>query len=205
MNREESACERDVGSSPTQQLSLPQELKDSTQTASKKKKRKMGVYNFVPKKKPKVSKKPNVSLFSSNAQEDSHTAGSKGGQMSIEEAFKNRVSPEKPEKPTSAAETETAAEPPKNKETEDLPQGHAEEYTELPIHALAHESMFTAIPTGLPKDKENMEADDSLEPPLCSCRMEAPKNQDVVTLAEGKCMAVESVDGKLSLCRKVIL
>uniref|UniRef100_A0A8C1V0J5 Euchromatic histone-lysine N-methyltransferase 1a n=1 Tax=Cyprinus carpio TaxID=7962 RepID=A0A8C1V0J5_CYPCA len=45
-------------------------------------------------------------------------------------------------------------------------------------------------------DKENMEADDSLEPPLCSCRMEAPKNQDVVTLAEGKCMAVESVDGK---------
>uniref|UniRef100_A0A673M1L9 Histone-lysine N-methyltransferase EHMT1-like n=1 Tax=Sinocyclocheilus rhinocerous TaxID=307959 RepID=A0A673M1L9_9TELE len=51
----------------------------------------------------------------------------------------------------------------------------------------------------------DMEADDSLEPPLCSCRMEAPKNQDVVTLAEGKCMAVESVDGKLSLCRKVIL
>ncbi|XP_016130714.1 histone-lysine N-methyltransferase EHMT1-like [Sinocyclocheilus grahami] len=205
MNREESACERDVESSPTQHLSLPQELKDSTQPASKKKKRKMGLYNFVPKKKPKVSKKPNVSLSSSNAQEDSHTAGSKGGQMSIEEAFKNRVSPEKPEKQTSAADTETAAEPPKTKETEDLPQGHAEEYTELPIHALAHESMFTAIPTGLPKDKENMEADDSLEPPLCSCRMEAPKNQDVVTLAEGKCMAVESVDGKLSLCRKVIL
>lgn len=42
-----------------------------------------------------------------------------------------------------------------------------------------------------------MEADDMLEPPLCSCRMEAPKNQDVVTLAEGKCMAVESVDGKV--------
>uniref|UniRef100_A0A8C2KEX4 Euchromatic histone-lysine N-methyltransferase 1a n=1 Tax=Cyprinus carpio TaxID=7962 RepID=A0A8C2KEX4_CYPCA len=125
--------------------------------------------------------------------------------MSIEEAFKNRVSPDKPEKQTSAAERETAAEPPKNKETEDLPQGHAEEYTELPLHALAHESMFTAIPTGLLNDKENMEADDSLEPPLCSCRMEAPKNQDVVTLAEGKCMAVESVDGKLSLCRKVIL
>uniref|UniRef100_A0A673IIZ6 Voltage-dependent N-type calcium channel subunit alpha-1B-like n=1 Tax=Sinocyclocheilus rhinocerous TaxID=307959 RepID=A0A673IIZ6_9TELE len=57
----------------------------------------------------------------------------------------------------------------------------------------------------LPEDKENMEADDTLEPPLCSCRIEAPKNQDVVTLAEGKCMAVESVDGKLSLCRKVIL
>lgn len=42
-----------------------------------------------------------------------------------------------------------------------------------------------------------MEADDMLEPPLCSCRMETPKNPDVVTLAEGKCMAVESVDGKV--------
>uniref|UniRef100_A0A8C1ZTY9 Euchromatic histone-lysine N-methyltransferase 1a n=1 Tax=Cyprinus carpio TaxID=7962 RepID=A0A8C1ZTY9_CYPCA len=167
------------------------------------------------------------------------TASSKGGQMSIEEAFKNRVSSEKPAKQISAAERETAAELHKNKETEGLPQDHAEEYTELPLHALAHESMFTAVPTGryylhlktielkstscllmyfilprhemyilpicLPEDKENMEADDTLEPPLCSCRMEAPKNQDVVTLAEGKCMAVESVDGKLSLCRKVIL
>ncbi|XP_073696004.1 histone-lysine N-methyltransferase EHMT1a isoform X3 [Garra rufa] len=137
--------------------------------------------------------------------EDSRTAGSKGGQMSIEEAFKNVISPEKPEKQTSAAEKEIAAEPHKHKETVDLPQGHVEEYTELPLHALAHESMFTSIPTGLPQDKENMETDDTLEPPLCSCRMEAPKNQDVVTLAEGKCMAVESVDGKLSLCRKVIL
>uniref|UniRef100_A0A8C2JV69 Euchromatic histone-lysine N-methyltransferase 1a n=1 Tax=Cyprinus carpio TaxID=7962 RepID=A0A8C2JV69_CYPCA len=204
MNREKSVYERDVESLPTQHLSVPQELKDSTQTASKKKKRKMGLYNFVPKKKPKVSKKPNVSLSSSNEQ-DSHTAGSKGGQMSIEEAFKNRVSSEKPAKQISAAERETAAELHKNKETEGLPQDHAEEYTELPLHALAHESMFTAVPTGLPEDKENMEADDTLEPPLCSCRMEAPKNQDVVTLAEGKCMAVESVDGKLSLCRKVIL
>lgn len=42
-----------------------------------------------------------------------------------------------------------------------------------------------------------MEADETLEPPLCSCRMETPKNQDVVKLAEGKCMAVEGVDGKV--------
>ncbi|XP_056113332.1 histone-lysine N-methyltransferase EHMT1a isoform X1 [Rhinichthys klamathensis goyatoka] len=205
MNRVKSVNERDVESSPTQHLLLPQELKDSTQTASKKKKRKMGLYNFVPKKKPKVSKKQNVSLSSSNAQESSHIAGSKGGQMSIEEAFNNTVRPEKPEKQTSRDEKGNVAELHKNKESEGVPQGHAEEYTELPLHTLAHDSMFTAIPTGLPEDKENMEADDLLEPPLCSCRMETPKNPDVVTLAEGKCMAVESVDGKLSLCRKVIL
>lgn len=51
--------------------------------------------------------------------------------------------------------------------------------------------------TGLPEDKENLEADETLEPPLCSCRMETPRNQDVVALAEGKCMAVEGVDGKV--------
>uniref|UniRef100_A0A671S5E5 Histone-lysine N-methyltransferase EHMT1-like n=1 Tax=Sinocyclocheilus anshuiensis TaxID=1608454 RepID=A0A671S5E5_9TELE len=57
-------------------------------------------------------------------------------------------------------------------------------------------NLSVCVLSGLPEDKENMEADDTLEPPLCSCRIEAPKNQDVVTLAEGKCMAVESVDGK---------
>lgn len=68
--------------------------------------------------------------------------------MSIEEAFKNRVSSEKPEKQASAAERETAAEPHENKETEHLPRDYAEEYTELPLHALAHESMFTEVPIG---------------------------------------------------------
>uniref|UniRef100_A0A671S7H1 Histone-lysine N-methyltransferase EHMT1-like n=1 Tax=Sinocyclocheilus anshuiensis TaxID=1608454 RepID=A0A671S7H1_9TELE len=58
-------------------------------------------------------------------------------------------------------------------------------------------NLSVCVLSGLPEDKENMEADDTLEPPLCSCRIEAPKNQDVVTLAEGKCMAVESVDGKV--------
>ncbi|XP_057217663.1 histone-lysine N-methyltransferase EHMT1-like isoform X1 [Triplophysa rosa] len=200
MNNENRALERDMESSITQQLMLPQGHKDSAQGASKKKKRKMGLYNFVTKKKVKVSKKQNVPLSPSNAQEASHKT--KGGQMSIEEAFKHRVSPERPEK--QRPYRESIAEPQKNKETEDVPKGNVEEYTELPLHTLAQDSMFTAIPTGLPEDKENVEAD-VLEPPLCSCRMETPKNQDVVTLAEGKCMAVESVDGKLSLCRKVIL
>lgn len=75
--------------------------------------------------------------------------GSKGGQMSIEEAFRNKASSEKPEKQTSADVMEDAG-PHKNKnETEDAPDSHAEEYTELPLHALAHDSMFTTIPTGV--------------------------------------------------------
>ncbi|TRY93170.1 hypothetical protein DNTS_012857 [Danionella cerebrum] len=132
MNRAKSVCERDVEPSP-QLLNLSQELKASAQTASKKKKRKMGLYNFVAKKKPKLAKKPIISTPTANAQDASNSAGPKV------------------------------------------------------------------------EDKENMENDDTLEPPLCSCRIETPKNQDVVTLAEGKCMAVESVDGKLTLCRKVIM
>uniref|UniRef100_A0A8C2JSP5 Euchromatic histone-lysine N-methyltransferase 1a n=1 Tax=Cyprinus carpio TaxID=7962 RepID=A0A8C2JSP5_CYPCA len=115
--------------------------------ASKKKKRKMGLYNFVPKKKPKVSKKPNVS----------HSSW------------------------------------PNFEHSRSLFPNPAEGFTYSRLQRWAD----CLCLSGLPEDKENMEADDTLEPPLCSCRMEAPKNQDVVTLAEGKCMAVESVDGKV--------
>ncbi|XP_066510425.1 histone-lysine N-methyltransferase EHMT1-like [Hoplias malabaricus] len=181
--------------SPPPHLKLPQKQKGPAkpQAVVKKKKRKMGLYSFVPKKKTKVSAKQNPTLPSSNNQ---------CVQLQLEEAFKPRNKLDGQEnqagKPAGAAETQH-----KNG-TAKAPQSVCEEYTELPLYSLAQESMFTAMRTGLPEDKENMEADEMLEPPLCSCRMETPRNQDVVTLAEGKCMAVESVDGKLSLCRMPI-
>lgn len=66
--------------------------------------------------------------------------------MSIEEAFKHRVSPERPE--NQRPHRESIAEPQKNKETEDVPKGNVEEYTEFSLHSLAQDTMFTAIPTG---------------------------------------------------------
>uniref|UniRef100_A0A8C4Q5B4 Euchromatic histone-lysine N-methyltransferase 1a n=1 Tax=Eptatretus burgeri TaxID=7764 RepID=A0A8C4Q5B4_EPTBU len=38
------------------------------------------------------------------------------------------------------------------------------------------------------------------ELPLCSCRMEAPKNREITKLSNGKCMATESINGQLTRC-----
>uniref|UniRef100_UPI00358FF7E5 histone-lysine N-methyltransferase EHMT2-like isoform X3 n=1 Tax=Myxine glutinosa TaxID=7769 RepID=UPI00358FF7E5 len=38
------------------------------------------------------------------------------------------------------------------------------------------------------------------ELPLCSCRMEAPKNREISKLSSGKCMATESINGQLTRC-----
>lgn len=35
------------------------------------------------------------------------------------------------------------------------------------------------------------------ELPLCSCRIETPKSREILTLADRKCMATESVDGQV--------
>ncbi|XP_027018734.2 histone-lysine N-methyltransferase EHMT1a [Tachysurus fulvidraco] len=187
---------------PSTRLKLPEKPKGSEQTQAvlkkKKKKRKMGLYSFVPKKKTKVSAQPNLTLPTSNSQKPL-SCGVKGIQLPLEEAFKPRTNCDSKETPI-----EKAVDLQDMSESVPSPEHVCEEYTELPLHTLAQESVLTAINTGLPKDKENLESDETMEPPLCSCRMETPRNQDVVTLAEGKCMAVEGVDGKLSLCRRPI-
>ncbi|KAI5088441.1 histone-lysine N-methyltransferase, H3 lysine-9 specific 5 isoform X1, partial [Silurus meridionalis] len=189
------------------QLKLPQRPKGSaktqTVTKKKKKKRKMGLYSFVPKKKTKVSAQQNLLLPTSNSQK-LVSREVRGVQLPLEEAFKPRTNVDSSEKLSERAAEEGSAEFQNESEGVKSPENIQEEYTELPLHTLAEESVFTAIHTGLPEDKENMESDETMEPPLCSCRMETPRNQDVVTLAEGKCMAVEGVDGKLSLCRRPI-
>uniref|UniRef100_A0A8C9VIG5 [histone H3]-lysine(9) N-methyltransferase n=1 Tax=Scleropages formosus TaxID=113540 RepID=A0A8C9VIG5_SCLFO len=49
---------------------------------------------------------------------------------------------------------------------------------------------------GLSGGAEGMETDPVQELPLCSCRMETPKSREILTLANRKCMATESVDGQ---------
>ncbi|KAK1792234.1 hypothetical protein P4O66_012181, partial [Electrophorus voltai] len=206
---EQRASTRDVEElerfSPPLQLKLPQSLKGPAkpQAVVRRKKRKMGLYNFVPKKKTKVSTRQTLTLPSSNSKKEP-SYGAQVVQLQLEQAFKPRAKSASQERLSGRAPGGGAAEMQNSNNTPKAPENFCEEYTELPLHSLAPDSMLTAIHTGLPEDKENVEADDLLEPPLCSCRMEAPRNQDVVTLAEGKCMAVESVDGKLSLCRRAI-
>uniref|UniRef100_A0A8C8ILS4 Euchromatic histone-lysine N-methyltransferase 1b n=1 Tax=Oncorhynchus tshawytscha TaxID=74940 RepID=A0A8C8ILS4_ONCTS len=51
----------------------------------------------------------------------------------------------------------------------------------------------------------SVEPDMVQELPLCSCRMETPKSREILTLADRKCMATESVDRQLSLCQSAVL
>uniref|UniRef100_A0A671QBC4 Histone-lysine N-methyltransferase EHMT1-like n=1 Tax=Sinocyclocheilus anshuiensis TaxID=1608454 RepID=A0A671QBC4_9TELE len=52
---------------------------------------------------------------------------------------------------------------------------------------------------------ESTDTDMVQELPLCSCRMEMPKSREILTLADRKCMATESIDGQLSRCQSAVL
>lgn len=47
---------------------------------------------------------------------------------------------------------------------------------------------------------QSSSADMVQELPLCSCRIETPKSREILTLADRKCMATESVDGQVRTC-----
>ncbi|XP_049460319.1 histone-lysine N-methyltransferase EHMT1 isoform X2 [Epinephelus fuscoguttatus] len=55
------------------------------------------------------------------------------------------------------------------------------------------------------KDTSGSAMEEAQELPLCSCRMETPKSREILTLADRKCMATESVDGQLTRCQGAIL
>ncbi|XP_010767949.1 histone-lysine N-methyltransferase EHMT1 [Notothenia coriiceps] len=55
------------------------------------------------------------------------------------------------------------------------------------------------------KEASGSAMEEAQELPLCSCRMETPKSREILTLADRKCMATESVDGQLSRCQGAIL
>ncbi|KAG9354488.1 hypothetical protein JZ751_001198 [Albula glossodonta] len=72
-------------------------------------------------------------------------------------------------------------------------------YTELPLDSLdlkAQEELFSAHREGLSAGAESLDMDMVQELPLCSCRMETPKRREILTLADRRCMATESVDGQ---------
>uniref|UniRef100_A0A4W5LIG9 Euchromatic histone-lysine N-methyltransferase 1b n=1 Tax=Hucho hucho TaxID=62062 RepID=A0A4W5LIG9_9TELE len=88
------------------------------------------------------------------------------------------------------------------------PQGQAglsKDYTDVPLHSLnlkAKEVLLSPQHTGV---SGAVEEDLVHELPLCSCRMETPKSREILTLADRKCMATESVDRQLSRCQSAVL
>ncbi|XP_012671453.2 histone-lysine N-methyltransferase EHMT1a isoform X2 [Clupea harengus] len=190
-------------------IKLPLSKKPSTvpRTVSRKKKRKMGTYNFVNKKKTKVVRRAPQPLFTSQESLNMNGAPDRGvEEAEAETAAQDRGDPARAATPLGRG-TEVFADESRPKDTQQEVTRGIEMYTEFPLHSLdlkGQEDIFTSMQSGLSDGPDAMETDAMLELPLCCCRMEAPKSQEILTLSEGKCMAVESVDGQLSLCRKNI-
>uniref|UniRef100_A0AAY4CU91 Histone-lysine N-methyltransferase EHMT1 n=1 Tax=Denticeps clupeoides TaxID=299321 RepID=A0AAY4CU91_9TELE len=81
------------------------------------------------------------------------------------------------------------------------------DYTEVPLESLnlkVQEELLTSQSAGVCGGVNGSETDVQ-ELPLCCCRMETPKSREILTLADWKCMATESIDGRLTKCQGAVL
>ncbi|XP_047236373.1 histone-lysine N-methyltransferase EHMT1a isoform X2 [Girardinichthys multiradiatus] len=146
----------------------------------KKKKRKMGTYSLVPKKKVKTVKQPE--------KREKPKAGLK----------KNHPAVTEPE--TLNAGVETA----KVKGKMSLEDRHVE-YTEVALDCLDLKAQEELLSPSLSGEAEEKETDLSEELPLCCCRMETPNNGGSFSIHNQSCMAMESSDGMLSRCQRPVM
>uniref|UniRef100_A0A8C7QSH2 Euchromatic histone-lysine N-methyltransferase 1b n=1 Tax=Oncorhynchus mykiss TaxID=8022 RepID=A0A8C7QSH2_ONCMY len=162
---------------PPSQSVVPAAATAKSQTASRKKKRKMGTYSLVPRKKTKVLRQGTVLQVFSQLQSTQSAQVSLLSESSVKKRLKKkskgdyfllRPSRKRNRKP----------------KTEGLP---------------AELMVLCAGVTG------GVEEDMVQELPLCSCRMETPKSREILTLADRKCMATESFDRQLSRCQSAVL
>uniref|UniRef100_A0A674ERF8 Euchromatic histone-lysine N-methyltransferase 1b n=1 Tax=Salmo trutta TaxID=8032 RepID=A0A674ERF8_SALTR len=156
---------------PPSQSDVPAATTAKSQTASRKKKRKMGTYSLVPRKKTKVLRQGTVLQMFSQLQSTQSAQVSPPSESSVKKRltkkskgdyFWLRPSRKRKRKPKS----------------EGLPGTE----THLSLMVLC-----AGVSGGVDEDMVQ-------ELPLCSCRMETPKSREILTLADRKCMATESVD-----------
>uniref|UniRef100_A0A4W5KBV0 Euchromatic histone-lysine N-methyltransferase 1b n=1 Tax=Hucho hucho TaxID=62062 RepID=A0A4W5KBV0_9TELE len=140
-------------------------------SASRKKKRKMGTYSLVPRKKTKVLRQLTVvEMFSQLQQSTQSTQVSSLLHRSLlsESSVKKRL--KKKVKGDNAW-----LRPSRKRKRKPKPK-------------------IDALNLCLVRVILTVEPDMVQELPLCSCRMETPKSREILTLADRKCMATESVD-----------
>ncbi|TRY88581.1 hypothetical protein DNTS_034553 [Danionella cerebrum] len=88
------------------------------------------------------------------------------------------------------------------------PPDHSKEYKEVPLDSLnlsAQEALMTSQNSAASTSVSSKDTDMVQELPLCSCRMETPKSREILTLADRKCMATESIDNQLSRCQSAVV
>ncbi|XP_060893414.1 histone-lysine N-methyltransferase EHMT1a [Labrus mixtus] len=156
-------------------------------SAVKRRKRKMGMYNLVPKKKAKALKQ----------QEKKEDLA--GGQL--------RKGAAAEEKPVIEAETLNVVRSESLMEEEPADGSHVE-YTELALDCLdlkAQEELLSPPLTGVSVGAEVTESDLAEELPLCCCRMETPYSGGSLSTLDQTCMAMESTDGMLIRCQRRVM
>uniref|UniRef100_A0A8C2GMY1 Euchromatic histone-lysine N-methyltransferase 1b n=1 Tax=Cyprinus carpio TaxID=7962 RepID=A0A8C2GMY1_CYPCA len=229
----------------------PRPVSPSVAAVSRKKKRKMGMYSLVPKKKNKVLKQRTVlEMFQRMSQsppnpqqskEAVHVNGERIENESDEEESEDGEDTEEDEELVRVDGAKSSQEGPKidsvsqpleeEQESEESPEGEGEEEgdesdlsSESSLkkkwkkkvkgdHAWLRPSRkrkrkLKAKTEGLSAVSGSVESTDTdmvQELPLCSCRMEMPKSREILTLADRKCMATESIDGQLSRCQSAVL
>ncbi|XP_068454965.1 histone-lysine N-methyltransferase EHMT1a [Clinocottus analis] len=157
----------------------------------KRRKRKMGMYNLVPKKKAKALKQQDKKEEPGPRVEKS-SAAAHGEQESLLETLK-------------ASEPAVRSESLIKLEPEEV--CHVE-YTEMALDCLdlkAQEELLSPPLSGVAADAEMTETDLAEELPLCCCRMETPHSGDAVSTGEQSCMAMESMDGMLIRCQRRVM
>uniref|UniRef100_A0A674PP59 Euchromatic histone-lysine N-methyltransferase 1b n=1 Tax=Takifugu rubripes TaxID=31033 RepID=A0A674PP59_TAKRU len=214
----------------------------------RKKKRRMGTYSLVPKKKTKVLRQKSVLEIFKELQQTATSPQSEAVvningekiENASDEEESEEVDSEETEEPVSAVE-ETSEPISQNyslflfvvkegeeQESEQSGDGEAEEEgTESDLSSesslkkkLKKKTKADSAWLRPRKRKKRIKAkapalpfleslDSSIEEaqelPLCSCRMETPKSREILTLADRKCMATESIDGQLIRCQGAIL
>ncbi|XP_023144429.2 histone-lysine N-methyltransferase EHMT1a isoform X1 [Amphiprion ocellaris] len=161
--------------------------------AVKRKKRKMGMYNLVPKKKARTVKQQEKKEEPGACVEKKHTAVEDRAVIELETVKAGEQTAVMNEFQVGEMESE---------------EGSHVEYTELALDCLdlkAQEELLSPPLSGVAADVEVTETDLAEELPLCCCRMETPKSGGSLSALDQTCMAMESVDGMLSRCQRRVM
>ncbi|XP_034547913.1 histone-lysine N-methyltransferase EHMT1a isoform X2 [Notolabrus celidotus] len=154
----------------------------------KRKKRKMGMYNLVPKKKTKTLKQPEKKEDQAASQVKKDGAAADENPATSPEAVK-----------VVRNEAVMGEEPENNSHVE---------YTELALDCLdlkAQEELLSPPLSGAGMGDEMAETDLVEELPLCCCRMETPYSGGSLSAMDNTCMATESTNGALSRCQRRVM
>nr|XP_061836747.1 histone-lysine N-methyltransferase EHMT1 isoform X2 [Nerophis lumbriciformis] len=203
--------------------------------SSRKKKRRMGIYNLVPKKKQKIlrqttmlemfkdAKEPETNINGDKVdcateegqeEEDSDEVDSdEEGQQQGEEV----ITAVQEVSPTSESISQAENEPDSDESGVEAEEEGTE--SDLSTESSLKKKLKNKTKADsawlrpsrkrkrrvMVKDTSRSPMEEAQELPLCSCRMETPKSREILILADRKCMATDSVDGQLTRCQGAVL